>query len=152
MKFLSLSISILWLALAGPSAPKTPSFKGTWLLSVLKSDFSPANHPKKMTLKIKQDRAGMRVSTELTDGLAYHSFNATYTFDGAENENLQDGITVKSSREWDGVKLDFSVKRGMTLQFKEAWALSSDGKTLTIYRHTIFADGEVNEKYVFEEQ
>lgn len=152
MKFFSWSVSILLLAFPVPSASKIPLFKGTWVLSVPKSDLSPANRPKKMTLKIEQDRVGMQVSTELTDGLGYHSYNASYTFDGAENENVIDGISIKTSCVWDSSNLVFNVKRGMSLQYKETWATSGDGKTLTINRHTIFADGEVHEKFVFDKQ
>jgi hypothetical protein len=146
------SLPILLVSLALGAAGTAPDFTGTWSLNVPKSDFSPANPPTKMTLKIEQDTSSMQVSTQVTDGLGDHSYNARYTFDGKQNENSQDGISIESSCVWDKAALVFSIKRGMNLQYKERWTISRGGKTLTIKRHTIYAHGEVNEKYIFDKQ
>ncbi len=150
LKALTFLISLFTsVALFATSAPV--NFSGTWKLNRAKTDASPANTPKKMSMKIEQSGNDMSIWYYVTDGLADHDWGSTYTLDGKVNHNSWNGIDVKTSQEWVGKSLVFNVRRGTT-QYKETWSLSEDGKTLTISRHTIFARSDLTETFVYDKQ
>jgi hypothetical protein len=134
------------------AAASATNFTGTWKFDRAKSDASPTDTPKKMSLKIHQSGAKMSVWYSITDNLGDHDWGSNYTLDGKANHNSWDGIEVKSSQEWNGDSLVFNVKRGANSQYKETWSLSPDGKTLTISRHTIFAHSDLTETFAFDRQ
>lgn len=134
------------------AAGATTNFSGTWKFDRARSDASPANTPKKMSLKISQSGAQMSIWYYVTDNLGDHDWGSNYTLDGKPNHNSWDGIEVKTSQEWSGDSLVFAVKRGVNSQYKETWSLSPDGKTLTILRHTIFSHSDLTERFVYDKQ
>lgn len=134
------------------AAAATTNFSGTWKFDRARGDASPANTPKKMSMKIKQSGERMSVWYSVTDNLGDHDWGSNYTLDGKPNHNSWDGIEVKTSQEWNGDSLVFAVKRGTNSQYKETWSLSPDGKTLTIVRHTIFSHSDLTETFVYGKQ
>lgn len=153
MKRSSLLVPILVVGfLASATAATATNFSGTWKFDRAKSDASPANTPKKMSMKIDQSGAQMSVWYYVTDNLGDRDWGSNYTLDGKVNHNSWDGIEMKSSQEWNGDSLVFDVKRGANSQYKETWSLSTDGKTLTVSRHTIFAHSDLTETFVYDKQ
>jgi hypothetical protein len=149
---LLLAVPVTFLICAPVFAAGAPvNFSGLWKLNRAKTDASPANTPKKMSMKIEQDGNDMSVRYYVTDGLGDHDWGSHYTLDGKTNHNSWNGFEVKTSQQWAADSLAVNVRRG-TSQYKETWSLSADGKTLTIVRHTIFARSDLTETFVYDKQ
>jgi len=82
-------------------------------------------------------------------------YTVSYTTDGKEAVNKIGPREIKSTLKWAGSNLAISSKfayNDMDVTTEAVWALSADGKTLTISVHFTSAMGEADQKYVFEKQ
>jgi len=144
-----------------------PDFSGTWMLDSSKSDpiamgrggGAPAEV--KMTMEIKQTAEGMTVTQTMEMGGNQRTSDQTFTFDGKENINPapmgRGQLTSKSH--WEGEQLVIEGTQKMSTQkgdfeisTKEVYALSADGKVLTITATRSTPQGDRTTKRVFNKQ
>ncbi|HXT86014.1 MAG TPA: hypothetical protein VN745_03230 [Verrucomicrobiae bacterium] len=110
---------VTFLMCAAVFAAGTPvNFSGTWKMNRAKTEASPANTPKKMSMKIDQHGNEMSIWYYVTDGLGDHDWGSNYTLDGKTNRNSWTGFDVKTSQQWAGDSLIVNVRRS-TSQYKE---------------------------------
>jgi hypothetical protein len=142
-------IALLALAVAAPD------FSGTWVRDKQKSDPLMGRGGQapdmEITLTIKQTADSFDVATQRGE----RSSEAKYTLDGKENKNTMGrGETVSKSK-WDGDTLVIEGVRkfgDMEMQFKEAYALSGDGKVLTVTSTMTSPQGERTSKQVYSKK
>jgi hypothetical protein len=146
-----LAFTLAAMAAASVSA-EHPDLTGTWKLNVTKSDFNRLSGLISKALKIEHSEPKLKVSSAVVDQLGEHGESYTFTIDGKTNTNTMNGFATETSSIWDGDEIIFDVNRGPNWGYKERWSLSSDGKTLTIKRHTILTRGETNEAFVFDKR
>jgi len=128
-----LTLALLVTSLGCPPQLKGPDFSGTWV-------FKSGKNPNKVTsLRITQTEAAIEI-TESHKPKAQHSDRVlTYYSDGrGESNPTSDGKSeLKSRSKWEGDTLttlfdSFSKQPGVVNERRDDWALSKDGKTLTI--------------------
>ncbi len=117
-----------------------PDFSGVWNLDKDKSDMSggPGGGPRmvspSMTIERKDPQLIIKRKFEFQGEERIQELK--YTTDGKPNTNEGfRGRTVKSKTYWDGDKLVTEATRETqqgTVETKETYSLSEDGKTLTI--------------------
>lgn len=134
-----------------------PDFSGDWKLNVAKSDWGPAQGqaPEVMTRKVKHADPSLAYTTYQKGPQGEVNTEIKYTTDGKETINKTPLGDAKGTAKWDGDKLIIESTReaqGVTIQSKEAWALSDGGKVLTINNHLTFPQGEFDIKIVFDKQ
>ncbi len=146
-------IALLALAVAAPD------LSGVWVRDKAKSDPMRMGGPGgggqapdfEVTLTIKQSGNNFEVATQRGE----RNFEAKYTLDGKENKNTMGrGETVSKSK-WDGSTLVIEGVRQFgdrEMQFKEAYALSDDGKVLTVTSTTNTPQGERTSKQVYNKK
>ena len=136
------------------SQPKT-DFSGTWKLNVAKSDFGPLPGPESRTDVVTHKDPSLSDSVTADGAQGKQQYTVNYTTDGKEALNKIGPREIKSTLKWAGSNLAISSKfvyNDMDVATEAVWALSPDGKTLTISVHFSSSMGEADQKYVFEKQ
>jgi hypothetical protein len=146
---------LMVLAGAAAMAQQKPDFSGTWKLNVSKSEFGMLGGPDSRTDVITHKEPAITddVNAEGSQGKVQYSIK--YTTDGKEVTNQINGREVRSTLKWNGAALAITSKfdfNGNPVDAQAAWALSPDGKTLTISVHYASAMGETDQKLVFDKQ
>jgi hypothetical protein len=134
--------------------PKT-DFSGTWKLNVAKSDFGMLGGPTSRTDVITHKEPSLSDSVTAEGPQGKMQYSTSYTTDGKEAVNQVGEREVKSTLKWVGSDLVFSSKltyNDMPVTGGATWALSPDGKTLTVTAHYTSAMGDADQKFVFEKQ
>ena len=144
------------LALAALPALAKPDFTGDWKLNISKSTFGEMPAPDSMTIKIAHAEPKLTTASKQSGQMGEIEMNATYTTDGKEctNEGFQ-GSTFKSVVKWDGDTLTIETKGQFgdnEFTMTQKWALSADGKTLTVAQTFKSAMGEGEQKLIFDKQ
>ena len=151
-------IVLLALAIAAPN------FSGVWVRDKAKSDPLMMGRPGgggeappdiEVTLTIKQTDNNFEVTTQRGE----RSSEAKFTLDGKENKNTTGrGETISKSR-WnadtlviDGVRKFSGPNGDMEIQFKEVYAVSPDGKVLTVTSTMNSPRGERTSKEVYNKK
>jgi hypothetical protein len=150
--FLSLGLAVLALA---SRADAKPNFGGEWKLNVSKSEYGPMPAPNKRTDKITHEDPKLKITTSQSGQNGDFTFDLNYSTDGKETSNDIRGNAAKSTAKWDGDALLIETKanfQGNDVTLKDKWMLSDDGKTLTINRHIVASQGELDTKMVLEKQ
>jgi len=154
-KLLSIAFLIALSGAATLAQEKQPNFSGNWTLNVSKSDFGVLGGPDKRTDVITHKEAALTDEVSAEGAQGKQQYTIKYTTDGKEVTNQINGREVKSTLKWDGPTLVITS----TLTFNDnpvdvraTWALSADGKTLTISAHYASAMGETDQKLVLEKQ
>ena len=132
-----------------------PNFTGEWKMNPSKSDFGQMPAPQSMTHKIEHKDPSLRVATTQVGEQGETKSETKYTTDGAECSNEVRGNQVKSVLSWDGDALRFRSKlnmQGTDINISDQWALSEDGKVLTINRHVEAPQGSVDLRIVYDKQ
>ena len=132
-----------------------PNFSGTWKVNVAQSDFGAIPGPDSRTDKITHQDPDLKVHVNQSGQMGEMTYDAAYTTDGKECTNNVNGNVFKSTVKWDGDGLSLETKgsfNGNEFTAKDRWALSEDGKTMTVQRHLASAMGETDQKLVFEKQ
>ena len=141
--------------LACGQAQAKPNFSGDWKLNASKSEFGPMPAPTSRTDKIAHADPNLKVTTTQSGPNGDGTFELKYTTDGAETTNDLRGNPVKSTSKWDGDILIITSKAsfgGNDITFADKWSISEDGKILTINRHIVAPQGELDQKLVLEKQ
>ena len=153
-KLLSITFLIA-LPLVSGFAQQKPDFSGRWKLNVAKSDYGPLPGPESRTDVITHKDPSLSNSVTADGAQGKQQYTVSYTTDGKEAVNKIGPREVKSTLKWAGSNLVISSKvayNDMDVTSEATWALSPDGKTLTISVHFISSMGEADQKYVFEKQ
>ena len=131
-----------------------PNFSGDWKLNVSKSSFGEMPAPTSMTLKVTHEEPKLTTATKQSSEMGDFEMQATYTTDGKECTNQGfGGNPTKSVLNWDGDTLRIETKGQFgdnEFTMSEKWALSADGKTLTLTRLFKSAMGEGEQKLVLD--
>src|SRR6267378_3380821 len=146
---------LIALPLTTEFAQQKQDFSGTWKLNVAKSDFGALPGPESRTDVIthKDPSLSDNVTAEGAQGKQQYTVN--YTTDGKEVVNKIGPREIKSTLKWEGSDLVISSKfvyNDADVNARASWALSPDGKTLTISVHYASTMGETDQKIVFEKQ
>jgi hypothetical protein len=146
---LLVSASTLW-------AQSKPNFSGEWTLAPGKSDFGMMPPPSSGVQKIAHNEPQLKVvSTQISDQ-GTNTTESTYTTDGKEcvNKGFMDS-EMKSTAKWDGDVLVIDSKmdiQGNAITISNRWALSADGKSLTVAMHFASPMGEGDVKMVYDKK
>jgi hypothetical protein len=144
------------LALAALPALAKPNFSGDWKLNAAKSSFGQMPAPNSMTQKITHEDPKLTTATKQSSDMGDFDMQASYTTDGQECTNQGfGGAPMKSIAKWDGDALSIETKGQFgdnEFTMSEKWALSADGKLLTITRTFKTAMGEGAQTLVFDKQ
>jgi hypothetical protein len=132
-----------------------PNFTGDWKLNTAKSDFGQFPAPSSMTQKVTHDDPSLKAAVKMATDNGDFEFESTYSTDGKETTNTFGPNEMKSVAKWEGDTLTIQTKgqfgdSEVTIQDK--WALSEDGKTITIQRHFASSQGEMDQKIVLEKR
>jgi hypothetical protein len=148
--------SILVLLAASAAFAAVPDFSGTWKLNASKSEFGQFPAPASFTQKITHAEPKLTVAGKMSSDMGDVEFTASYTTDGKETTNQGfGGSESKSTAKWDGDTLLMETKGTFgdnSYTMKDKWSLSADGKVLTLVRHFSSANGEMDQKMVFDKQ
>lgn len=147
-------------------AQKT-DFSGTWQLNKAKSDFGE-HDPDKTTpkqLKVQQQAAAITIEKIIINGGQDNSYSETFTFDGKPAKKVFTTATGSQTRQttvqWsaDGRMLDITANTDVEVNgqkgiytTEQVWALSGDGKALTITNNTVLPDRKIAFKAVYDKQ
>jgi hypothetical protein len=133
------------------------NFSGTWEMDAAKSQFGPLPPPSKMSLTITQTGAtAMKVTTVSTTTEGDQSVTSEYTIDGTPRDmKTSDGQPQTSAVKWDGGVLVVDTKmerQGTPIGLASRYALSPDGKLLTIDRHITTPMGDADMRILFNKK
>jgi hypothetical protein len=148
-----LVMAVLLLAVA-PALAK-PDFSGEWKMNAEKSDFGPMPPPEKMVQKVDHKDPKLAVVSSQTGAQGELTLDQKYTTDGKESLNKFRDNDLKTVVTWDGDSLVFNSKvnfNGNDVGIDDKWALSEDGKVLTVTRHVTAPQGEFDAKIVLDKQ
>jgi len=138
------------------SAIAAPNFSGEWKLNLSKSEYGQVPAPEFVTRSIKHSDPSLEISTHQKGAAGDVTSNLKYTTDGKEATNKTATGEVKGTAKWSGAKLVIDSTRtiqGFDIKSTETWALSEDGKTLTVQNHiSLPQQGDFDVKQVFEKQ
>jgi hypothetical protein len=149
------SVALLAAAFGLLQAQAKPNFSGTWKLNTGKSDFGAMPAPDTRTDKITHEDPDLKDSFTQSGPMGEVAAEMKYSTDGKETTNSVRGNEIKSTAKWEGDELAIAGKtslNGADVTLSDRWALSADGKTLTIQRHVASPMGETDQKIVLEKQ
>ncbi len=153
-KLLSIAFLVA-LTAASAFAQQKPDFSGTWKMNVAKSDFGALPGPDSRTDVITHKEPSLTNEVTAEGAGGKQQYTAKYTTDGKEVTNQMGPREVKSTMKWEGSNLVISSKfmyNDSEVTAQSTWALSADGKTLTVSTHYVSAMGETDQKAVLEKQ
>ena len=141
-RFRSLVPAIVAVALAAAPAAvraqQAPNLSGTWELDVAQSSFGMMQGPSKATMVIEHQDPALKITNTQVSARGERTLTSSFTTGGKESRNTGGmGGEVVSTLKWEGATLTSAAKtqiQGNDVSIAEKWAVSSDGKTLTINR------------------
>lgn len=152
--FLPLALPLLLLTVTEGSAQGRPDLSGTWTIDSARTQWGMMP-PAPRTDRIVHTATELTVARQLTGPDGSSSVVLTYGFDDAEYRNTFGPIRLRSRLRWDGAVLvitsDQETPQG-ALRSVDRYALSTDGRTLTVDRAITFDGGEDTLKLVFVKQ
>jgi hypothetical protein len=151
----SLLIALAALLAGAPGAQAKPNFSGDWKLNTSKSEFGPMPPPNSRTDKIVHADPSLKVTTTQSTQAGDGTYELKYSTDGSETTNELRGAPIKSTAKWEDDILSITSKAsfgGNDITLTDKWTLSTDGKVLTIGRHIVSPQGELDVKIVMEKQ
>lgn len=146
---------VVLLGLCAATAAAKPNFTGNWKLNTAKSDFGQFPAPSSMTQTVTHDDPSLKVATKMATDNGDFDFDSVYSTDGKETTNTFGPNEMKSVAKWDGDVLTTQTKGSFgdsEVTINDKWTLSADGKVLTIQRHFVSSQGEMDQKIVLEKQ
>ncbi len=152
-KYLALTGTVL--LLCAVLAQAKPDFTGEWKMNAAKSDFGQMPPPSSYVQKITHKDPELKIAATMAGEMGEISNNYNCTTDGKECSNTIFNSEMKSALKWDGDTLVIQSKadfQGNEVTITEKWALSEDGKTLTVNSHFSSQQGEGDMKVVLEKQ
>jgi hypothetical protein len=118
--------------------PAKPNFNGVWKMDPARSDYPAGPVSESRLDRIAIDGGNMKDT--ITQKLRHSdetTYDMIYTIDGKECTNHVNGREVKAKVRWEGdvLVIDSTVFAIRNAQIEDRWALSGDGKTITLKRH-----------------
>jgi hypothetical protein len=149
-------LTSLLVVTAWGAAQAAPNLTGEWKLNKAKSNYGPVPAPDSMTRTVIHSDPLLHISTHQKGAQGEATTELTYSTNGKPAVNQLQGGTATGTAKWQGDTLVIESSRemqGIKVQSKEVWALSADGKVLTIGNHvSIPQQGEYDVKLVFDKQ
>ncbi|MGE0555786.1 MAG: hypothetical protein AB7R55_20330 [Gemmatimonadales bacterium] len=145
-----LTAAFALLAVGTARAQAVPDLSGTWKLDPARSDFGPA--PAQQRTEAIDHREPRLVVERTIDGTVG---TLTYVVDGKPHQNSFGGGMSTSTLAWDGKVLVMTseVQSGQgPVKIVDRFALSEDGKALTIARAVDYPGQPFNQTLVFAKQ
>jgi hypothetical protein len=153
MRNFSMALLVSAIALTASLTAQThPKFAGDWVMVPDKSDFGPMPKPATMTRTITETGATVKIVTVQAGANGDTTTNMTFTTDGKPQKNTVQGSEMTTTGKWDGAALVFTHHRdlqGSPLTIVDRFALSADGKTLTVTRNFTTSEGSAPATIVF---
>ncbi len=149
-----LAVLVLFTLAVSPAFGK-PNFAGNWKLNVDKSDFGQFPPPASLTQQITHEDPAMKLTVKMSTDNGDFDFEMVISTDGKETTNTIGESEMKSVAKWDGDTLVVKTKGTFgdnEVTIDDKYTLSGDGKTLTQVRHFASAQGELDQKLIFEKQ
>lgn len=146
---------VMLMSVAALTAAAKPNFAGDWKLNPAKSEFGQFPGPSSMTQKATHDDPTLKVATKMATDNGDFDFESNYSTDGKETTNNFGPNAMKSTAKWEGDVLAIQTKGQFgdaEVTISDKWEISADGKTLTVKRRFISAQGEMEQKMVFDKQ
>jgi hypothetical protein len=145
---------LLIVAFGAAAAQEKPNFSGTWRMNPSRSDFGRGPAPTFRLDRITHNEPILKDTITQRNPQGEVTYDMTYSTDGKECTNHPNGSEFKARVHWEGNELVIEsqgvLKGPVTL--KDRYALSADGKTLTIWRHAAALLGSTDQKIVFEKE
>jgi hypothetical protein len=142
-----------------PSSENADKFVGTWVLNLAKSTYEGAPAPKAVIRTFDYERGGtILVTAHTTNVNGSLSFvHYLFTLDGREYEELSRGSspskTMLAARKIDDSNIDLTFSRDGKPYIWHSWSISADGRTFTVKRRSITADGKpTSSVQIYEKQ
>jgi hypothetical protein len=133
-----------------------PNLGGTYKLDVAKSDFGQMGGPSSGTLAIDDTGSSIKLDSDQEGGpMGDMKSTETVTTDGQESTSTMMGNPVTNTAQWDSGDLVVNSKtsfQGTDLTIKSTYALSEDGKTLTVKTHAVSSMGPFDSTAVYDKQ
>jgi hypothetical protein len=137
---------------AGLIAQAKPNFSGVWVMVPEKSDFGPVPAPASMTRTVThQDPVLKVVSVQSGGAMGDVKIETTFSTDGKPQKNTVIDSPMTTTGKWEDKTLVLTSTmsmQGVDVGIEDRWALSDDGKTLTVTRKIAAPDGEMTAKIV----
>ena len=160
MKRMHVAICLILLAAATAVAQDAkPDFSGTWTLDLAKSDFGQMPAPDSLVSVIEHKEPNLKITTTQKGQQGELTNTRVLTTDGKENVNKLQTMggeqEVKSTTRWNGRALTtaFTIDaQGTAIEVSDSFALSADGKVLTVTREVKTPQGDLATKMVFNKQ
>jgi hypothetical protein len=115
-----------------------PDLNGVWKMDPARSDFGSGPVSVSRLDKISLEGVNLKdtIAQKLQRG-PESAYDMVYTLDGKECTNRVRGNMVKSTAKWEGDELviDSRVFALREAAIQDRWAVSADGKTITLRRH-----------------
>jgi hypothetical protein len=157
MKKAIFALSAIVLAAAVVAAQDAkPDFSGTWTLDLAKSDFGPMPPPDSLVSVIEHKEPNFKITTTQKGQQGELTNVRALTTDGKEAVNKLQTMggeqDVKSITKWNGRLLTTSFSldaQGAMIDITDTFALSDDGKLLTVTRSLKTPQGDFTSTMVF---
>lgn len=150
------ALALITLATSSLSfAQEKPNFTGNWKMNADKSDFGPIPKPKKFERIIAQKDNEVFSKTTQGGDQGERTTELKYKVDGSESVNKLNNQDVKAVASWEGANLVVRSKReiqGMEISQVETWALSPDGKIITVTNAIDTPQGKFGMTIVLDKQ
>ena len=152
--FTVVAVMTVALFVAGQSADP---WAGTWKLNLTKSKYSPGPPPKSMTSKIGALEGGVKVTIDTVNaqGQPTPPLESIAKFDGKDYTVKGGPAAANTTRAYKKVDghVEYVTKVDGKVTITTKWAVSRDGKTLTVTQAGKNAQGQtVNNTLVFDKQ
>jgi hypothetical protein len=133
-----------------------PSLSGSYKLDLAKSNFGQMGGPSSGTMTIDDSGASVKIDSDQQGGpMGDMKSSQVLTTDGQESTSTMMGSPVKNTAQWDGGSLVVNSKtnfQGSDVTIKSTYALSDDGKTLTVKTHAESSMGPFDSTAVYDKQ
>ncbi|MCU1265231.1 MAG: hypothetical protein JWM21_1549 [Acidobacteria bacterium] len=146
---------LIALPIVSAYAQQKADFSGTWKLNVAKSDFGALPGPDSRTDVITHKDPSITDDVISEGAQGKQEYTIKYTTDGKEVTNQIGPLAIHSTLKWEGNNLVITSKfayNDADVNAQSTWALSPDGKTLTISVHFASTLGETDQKIILEKQ
>jgi hypothetical protein len=151
----AIALALAVLSVGTLFAQPRPNFSGEWKLAPAKSDFGMIPAPASIVQKVTHNDPQLKVVNTQTGDQGTTATDSSYTTDGQVCVNRGPLGDTKSTLKWDGSALVIETRmdfQGTEVVITNRWALSDDGKTLTVNIHFSTPMGEGDARMVFDKQ
>jgi hypothetical protein len=132
-------------------AQTKPDLSGTWKMNREKSKWEALDNIRNLITKIEHKELNFYESVTITSGGSDLTVEGNYNTDGKESEVRLPSGTTTATAKWEGnAPIIEWTTNGANVRRK--YALSADGKTLTVTARRYTQNSEVDETTVFEKQ